>query len=89
MTYQVLDGTICRVHTYVDFDGVRVDGVGFGSEPVCTVDQAVEAWLHMERGPAICKKSGHDYSIRVPQTTNMYTCFRCGEPGWEVPDVEA
>lgn len=39
-------------------------------------------------GLPICKDRGHDYTIRVAGTSNMYLCFRCGEPGWEVPSVE-
>ena len=56
------------------------------TESLCTLTDAVGAYLHMLKGPAICQKRGdHDYSVRVPQTTNMYLCFRCGEPGWEMP----
>jgi hypothetical protein len=58
------------------------------NEHVCTVTEAAEAFLHAQRGLAICKKRGdHDYSDKVPQTSNMYLCFRCGEPGWEVPEL--
>jgi hypothetical protein len=43
-------------------------------------------WLH-SIGEPICKERGHDYSMKVAQTSNMYLCFRCGEPGWEVPQL--
>ena len=43
-------------------------------------------WLH-GTGLVICKQRGHDYSVKVTGTSNMYLCFRCGEPGWEMPSV--
>lgn len=57
-------------------------------EYVCTVPQAAQAYVHMAKGPAICKDRGHDYSEKVVGTSNMYLCFRCGEPGWEVPYLD-
>lgn len=55
---------------------------------VCTVPEAAEAYCYLQRGAAICQQRGHDFSVRVPNTPNMYLCFRCQEPGWEVPCVE-
>lgn len=60
---------------------------GHDRDAICTVPEAAAAFVHMMKGPAICKDRGHDYSIRVGNTKNMWTCFRCGEPGWEVPNV--
>lgn len=70
---------IVKTSTYSSFES-----------PLCTIQQGGEAYLHMKKGPAICKARGdHDFSDKVPQTSNMYLCFRCGEPGWVVPYVDA
>lgn len=42
-----------------------------------------EALDRIEKGPTICENFGHDFTIYVSH--NMWSCFRCGEPGWEVP----
>jgi len=57
-------------------------------EMVCTVPEGARAYEHMQQGPAICAARGHDYSVKVPGTSNMFLCFRCEEPGWEVPYLD-
>lgn len=42
--------------------------------PVWTISE----WLE-------CRTGGHAYTKRVENTPNMFTCERCGEPGWLVP----
>ena len=43
--------------------------------------------LH-EYGAMVCREYDHDYAFRVVGTRNMRVCFRCGEPGWEMPTEE-
>lgn len=55
---------------------------------LCTIPEAAEAYVRFQEGWRICETRGHDFSIRVAGTPNMWICFRCNEPGWEVPCVE-
>lgn len=41
-------------------------------------------WLQ-RFGSLVCEDRGHDYCLPVDSTSNMWICFRCGEPGWMVP----
>lgn len=81
--YKVESGVIVRVTN--PYPGLTDH---FETQGICTLREGAEAFIRTRRGPDICKARGdHDYSEKVPHTSNMYLCFRCGEPGWEMPSV--
>lgn len=76
------------VHRGILDRGGYIHGVNpVGVEDAKRMAHALVELVH-EYGAVICKRRGdHDYSDKVPHTSNMFLCFRCGEPGWQVPDA--
>jgi hypothetical protein len=73
-------------------DGLGPNGIAHGrgwyASPLEMATLA-PAQLRPYARPISRDRGYHYYTIKVPQTSNMYLCFRCGEPGWDVPPREA